>query len=80
MEERDLIQQQIKLFKDAMLAIGKIINIAPINITATQYTKSCKEHNIKHTSVYRLNNLGGFVYLRDNLFKHMKKQVFIIIS
>ena len=76
MEERDLIQQQIKLFKDAMLAIGKIINIAPINITATQYTKSCKEHNIKHTSVYRLNSLGGFVYLRDNLFKHMKKQVF----
>ena len=73
--ENDLIQQQVKLFKDAMLAVSHILNIAPIKITASQYTKACKEHNIEHLTIYKARELGGFVYLRDGLFKHLRKQV-----
>lgn len=73
--ENDLIQQQVKLFKDAMLAVSHILNIAPIKITASQYTKACKEHNIEHLTIYKTRELGGFVYLRDGLFKHLRKQV-----
>ena len=58
-----------------MLAVGKELNIPPISITAVQYNKVCTEKSIEHTTIYTLNKLGGFIYLRDSLFKHMKKQV-----
>ena len=69
------LQQQIKLFKQAMIAVGTILEIPPIKITQVQYTKTCKEHGIKHISPYKLQEVGGFVYLRDGLFKHLRKQV-----
>ena len=69
------LQQQVKLFKQAMIAVGTILEIPPIKITQVQYTKTCKEHGIKHISPYKLQEVGGFVYLRDGLFKHLRKQV-----
>ena len=58
-----------------MLSVAEVLDIAPNKITATQYSKVCAEYSIEHITVYKLQDLGGFIYLRDGLFKHLKKQV-----
>ena len=68
------LQAQVKLFKQAMLAVGTILDLPPIKVTVTQYGKTCREHGIKYITPYKLQKLGGFVYLRDGLFKHLHKQ------
>ena len=64
------LQAQVKLFKQAMLAVGTILDLPPIKLNVKQYEKTCKEHGIKYITPYKLQKLGGFVYLRDGLFKH----------
>lgn len=68
------LQAQVKLFKQAMIAVATILDEPPIKVTQAQYTKTCKEHGIKNISPYKLQAIGGFVYLRDGLFKHLRKQ------
>ena len=47
------LQAQVKLFKQAMLAVGTILDLPPIKLNVKQYEKTCKEHGIKHIRISR---------------------------
>ena len=64
----------LRLFKSAMLKVGKIEKVSPISISASQYNSVCRGHDINYVKLEVLRTLGGFIYLRDNIFKELKKQ------
>ena len=65
----------LRLFKSAMLKVGKIEKVSPISISASQYNRVCREHDIDYVKLEVLRTLGGFIYLRDNIFKELKNLV-----
>ena len=58
------LQAQVKLFKQAMLAVGTILDLPPIKLNVKQYEKTCKEHGINLIEIpFTEENLISYDYI-----------------